>query len=143
MMAFETRYEVSTQVLSSCPAERLPAIWGSATFATLVSSTSMNVASVTVSAMTHGLINGRLVGAAEMELPELTSRRLWVQRTSRAEANGRCFLQVRARFSLGLAAPPSRNFRSHFPEAEGSAARRSTRQYCPHVLCTCVRLSPP
>src|ERR1035438_10144223 len=58
-MAFETRYDVSTQVLSSVPAERLPAIWGSATLAMLVSSTSMNVASVTVRAMIHGLTAGR------------------------------------------------------------------------------------
>src|SRR5271156_6498479 len=59
MIALETRYEVSTQVLSSWPAERLPAICGSATLATLVSRTSMNVARVTVSAMIHGLITGR------------------------------------------------------------------------------------
>ena len=37
-------------------ADRLPAICGSATLAILVSSTSMNVASVTVSAIGHGLI---------------------------------------------------------------------------------------
>ena len=58
-MAFETRYDVSTQVLSSWPAERLPAMCGSATLAMLVSSTSMKVASVTVSAMIHGLTAGR------------------------------------------------------------------------------------
>src|SRR5487761_1909855 len=56
--ALATRYELSTQVLSSVPAERLPAMCGSATLAMLVSSTSMNVASVTVSAMTHGLCFG-------------------------------------------------------------------------------------
>src|SRR5713101_7001434 len=56
-MAFETRYEVSTQVLSSTPAERLPAMCGVATLAILVSSISMKVASVTVTAMTHGLIS--------------------------------------------------------------------------------------
>ena len=44
-----------TQVLSSIPAERLPAMWGRATFAMLVSSTSMNVASVTVIATSQGL----------------------------------------------------------------------------------------
>src|SRR5260370_17878285 len=58
-MAFDTRYDVSTHVLSSCPAERLPAICGSATLAMLVSSTSMNVASVTVRAMIQGLTAGR------------------------------------------------------------------------------------
>src|SRR5271166_3841132 len=36
-------------------------MWGRATFATLVSSTSMNVARVTVSAMTHGLMAGGLI----------------------------------------------------------------------------------
>src|SRR5579863_2693753 len=57
-MALDTRYEVRTQVLSSRPAERLPAMCGSATFAMLVSSTSMKVARVTVSAMIHGLCFG-------------------------------------------------------------------------------------
>src|SRR5213594_317412 len=54
-MAFETRYEVSTHVDSSCPADKFPAMCGSATFAMDVSSTSMNVASVTVMALTQGL----------------------------------------------------------------------------------------
>jgi len=58
-IAFETRYDVSTQVLSSWPAERLPAMCGRATLAMEVSSTSMNVASVTVTAMIHGLTAGR------------------------------------------------------------------------------------
>src|SRR3974390_324085 len=58
-MAFETRYEVSTQVLSSTPEERLPAMCGRATLAMLVSSTSMKVESMTVSAMIQGLIAGR------------------------------------------------------------------------------------
>src|SRR5580704_12502072 len=54
-IALDTRYEVSTQVDSSELAPRLPAICGSATLAMEVSSTSMNVASVTVSATSHGL----------------------------------------------------------------------------------------
>src|ERR1022692_2906522 len=65
-MAFETRYDVNTHVLSSVPAERLPAIWGNATLAMLVSSTSMNVASVTVRAMIHGLTAGRHSAASFM-----------------------------------------------------------------------------
>ncbi len=40
-------------------AERLPAMCGRATLATLVSSTSMNVASITVPAITHGLMSER------------------------------------------------------------------------------------
>src|SRR5436190_20815290 len=54
-MPFATRYDVSTHVASSTLDERFPAMCGSETFATLVSNTSMNVASITVAAMTHGL----------------------------------------------------------------------------------------
>ncbi len=54
-MAFETRYDVSTQVLSSLLAPRSPAICGRATFAMLVSSTSMNAARATTTAISHGL----------------------------------------------------------------------------------------
>ena len=53
--AFETRYDVSTQVLSSWLTDRLPAMCGSETLAMLVSSTSMKVAIVTTSAIAHGL----------------------------------------------------------------------------------------
>src|ERR1700730_5937368 len=55
-MALETRYEVSTQVLSSLLAERLPAMCGSETLAMLVSSTSMKVASTTTIEISQGLI---------------------------------------------------------------------------------------
>src|SRR5271170_4638890 len=55
MTAFETRYDVSTHVLSSWLTERFPAMCGRDTFAMLVSSTSMNVAIVTTSAIAHGL----------------------------------------------------------------------------------------
>ena len=53
--AFETRYDVSTQVPSSWLTDRLPAMCGSETLAMLVSSTSMKVAMVTTSAITQGL----------------------------------------------------------------------------------------
>jgi hypothetical protein len=49
-IAFETRYDVRTHVLCSVVALRLPAMYGSATFAMLVSSTSMNAASAQVDA---------------------------------------------------------------------------------------------
>ena len=39
-------------------APRLPAIWGNATLAMEVSSTSMNAASATVAAISHGFIRG-------------------------------------------------------------------------------------
>src|SRR5579863_191972 len=57
-MAFDTRYEVSTHVLSSLLAPRSPAMCGSATLAMLVSSTSMNAASATTTAISHGLYFG-------------------------------------------------------------------------------------
>src|SRR5277367_1055815 len=56
-IAFDTRYEVRTQVDSSAPADKFPEMCGSATLAIDVSSTSMNVASVTVTAITQGLID--------------------------------------------------------------------------------------
>lgn len=55
MMAFATRYEVKTQVTSSIVAERLPAMCGSDTFTTVVSSTSMKVQNITEMAMIQGL----------------------------------------------------------------------------------------
>src|ERR1019366_2083538 len=75
MMALATRYEVSTQVASSGVADRLPAMCGSATLATLVSSTSMKVASITVMATIHGLITGRngiteLLGVERLQLAD-------------------------------------------------------------------------
>src|SRR4051812_4881976 len=57
--ALATRYEVRTQVAESWSADRLPARCGSATLATEMSMTSMNVASVTVIATAHGLCAGR------------------------------------------------------------------------------------
>src|ERR1700743_1767036 len=58
MIAFETRYEVSTQVLSSLLAPRFPAMCGRATLAMLVSSTSINAASDTTNAISHGFTRG-------------------------------------------------------------------------------------
>ena len=43
---------------SSLVAETLPAMYGNATAAMEVSSTSMNVANITAMAMTHGLVSG-------------------------------------------------------------------------------------
>src|SRR5260370_27156895 len=56
MIAFATRYDVSAQVASSIDADRLPAMCGRDTFTTVVSSTSMNVANITDTAMSHGLM---------------------------------------------------------------------------------------
>ncbi len=57
MMALATRYEVSVQVASSLLAERLPAMCGSETLTTVVSSTSMKVLDMTAMAISHGLIS--------------------------------------------------------------------------------------
>src|SRR5262245_39192782 len=54
MIAFATRYEVSTQVASSIVTERLPAMCGSDTLTTVVSSTSMKVANITLIATIQG-----------------------------------------------------------------------------------------
>src|SRR6266571_2786644 len=60
-IAFATRYEVSAQVASSDVTERLPAICGSDTLTTVVSSTSMNVPNITATAMSHGFTGGMVV----------------------------------------------------------------------------------
>ena len=57
MMALATRYEVSVQVASSLLADRLPAMCGSETLTTVVSSTSMKVLDMTAMAISQGLIS--------------------------------------------------------------------------------------
>src|ERR1700751_338909 len=98
-MAFETRYEVRTHVLSSCPAERLPAMCGKATLAIEVSSTSMKVASVTARAIIHGFTAGRQAsdwstGGAAALIPESTP---WALQTFRDAVDGHCSIQDRER----------------------------------------------
>ena len=56
--ALATRYDVSAHVASSTVADRLPAMCGSDTLTTVVSSTSMNVANMTEIAMIQGLTCG-------------------------------------------------------------------------------------
>src|SRR4051795_7518604 len=56
MIALATRYEVSAQVASSMVADSVPAMCGSDTFTTVVSSTSMNVANITETAISQGLM---------------------------------------------------------------------------------------
>src|ERR1019366_423616 len=58
MMALATRYDVSAQAASSVLTERLPAMCGSDTFTTVVSSTSMKVANMTATATIHGFTWG-------------------------------------------------------------------------------------
>ena len=56
MIALATRYDVSAHVASSMVADRLPAMCGSDTLTTVVSSTSMKVANMTETAMSQGLM---------------------------------------------------------------------------------------
>src|SRR6187401_2429644 len=77
MMALATRYDVRTQVDSSIVAERLPAMCGSETLTTVVSSTSMNVANMTATATSHGLTcgwSGSIRGASPLGLPDSVAR---------------------------------------------------------------------
>src|SRR5256885_2022569 len=55
MMAFATRYDVSTHVASSIVADMVAAMCGSDTLTTVVSSTSMKVPNITAMATIHGL----------------------------------------------------------------------------------------
>src|ERR1700690_3163758 len=57
IMALATRYEVSVQVASLLLADRLPAMCGSETLTTVVSSTSMNVLDMTAIAISQGLMS--------------------------------------------------------------------------------------
>ena len=53
-IALETRYDVTTHVPSSLVAARFPAMCGMETLTTVVSSTSMKVASITDTVTTQG-----------------------------------------------------------------------------------------
>src|SRR5713101_5709404 len=61
MMALATRYEVNAQVASFGVEESDPAMWGSDTLTTVVSSTSMKVLVITVMATIHGFTSGMLL----------------------------------------------------------------------------------
>src|SRR5439155_12655407 len=74
MIAFATRYDVSAQVDSSIVTDRLPAMCGSDTLTTVVSSTSMKVANITEIAMSHGLIwRGCSIMAVQCRIGELVN----------------------------------------------------------------------
>src|SRR5712672_911430 len=81
-IALETRYLVNTQVLSSLLAPRLPAMWGRATFAMLVSRTSMNAASETATAMIQGLPLG-----CQISSPEVTAMASLIGPSHRLQRN--------------------------------------------------------
>src|SRR6202046_3285757 len=87
-MALDTKYDVSTQVLSSLLEPRPPAMYGKATLAMLVSSTSMNAAIATTTPMSQGLNFGRHgSGGTPRSVAESTSALLdidlWLHRHAR------------------------------------------------------------
>jgi len=81
MIALATRYDVSAHVASSMVADRLPAMCGSDTLTTVVSSTSMKVASITEIAMIQGLM---CLCSSAMRALTATSCRPWAPPTTRA-----------------------------------------------------------
>ena len=74
IMALATRYDVSVHVASSVVAERLPAMCGSETLTTVVSSTSMNVLDMTAIAISQGLISLEAGSLASINLASETIR---------------------------------------------------------------------
>src|ERR1700722_8071384 len=121
MIAFATRYAVSTHVASSCVAPKPPAMCGRATLAIDVSSTSMNVAKVTVMAMIHGLTAGRQTSAfCKGTAAELIdeSKPLYPP-TPRAAATGPYSLRDRGRSSPEYVAPLLHSFRWRSPGVAG------------------------
>src|SRR5215470_14631353 len=112
--AFETRYDVSTQVLWSLLAPRLPAMYGSATLAMLVSSTSMNAASATTTATSHGLYRGRQTSWSSVSAAELIGGIRLELHSCRGAVFGPYSHQARGRSSPAPAARFSRNCQLRF-----------------------------
>ena len=135
MIAFATRYDVNTQVASSMVADKLPAMWGSDTLTTVVSSTSMKVANITATAMSHGLMVrwGSLINLKKLALMKpflsgiffvvLTSLNHFVNTVGATDSPGRSRCSgswpARARCSQARAGRPSRSYRWRFRAAGG------------------------
>src|ERR1700680_326100 len=116
MMAFETKYEVRTQVLWSLLAPRFPAMYGRATLAMLVSRTSMNAAMATTTAISQGLNFGRQIScSAVRDAAVLIGCIRRAQRSCPAEAGDPDFLPDREQFSRGCAERFLRSYPSTFP----------------------------
>src|SRR5436853_616583 len=82
IIALATKYEVSVQVASSTVADRFPAICGSETFTTVVSSTSMKVLDMTATAISHGLISrggSGFGGIGDLPAKLLRTSTLWLR----------------------------------------------------------------
>src|SRR5437870_513359 len=81
IMALATRYDVSVHVASSVLADRSPAMCGSETLTTVVSSTSMKVLDITATATSQGLISrggGEGVEAIAIDISGKCSGGLWI-----------------------------------------------------------------
>src|SRR6266853_1636817 len=93
-------------------------MYGNDTFAIEVSSNSMKVARVTVSAMNHGLTECGFTAGFSVDmvwLLKLVSENPQLPvGTYRAATGARSPDPYRAESAGGIAARPSRNFRSHF-----------------------------
>src|ERR1700733_4897744 len=111
-IAFETRSEESTHGLSSLLAPRFPAICGSATFAILVSSTSIKAASDTTNAISQGFTLGfhaaSLTDPPDGHAPPVPPTFRDAEDPIRPDPFSGEFAPVNA-------APPSRSYRSRSP----------------------------
>src|SRR5436190_22280001 len=106
MIALATRYDVSAQVASSIVADRLPAMCGSETLTTVVSSTSMNVANITEIAIIQGLM-GRSVKAQLSSLnsqikSQVSTFRPSTFKSQDGQCKSRCGVEPRAVPPLSL-----------------------------------------
>src|SRR5271167_2623635 len=119
MMAFETRYDVRTHVLWSLLAPRLPAMYGRATLAILVSRTSMKAASATTTAISQGLYFGRQTSWSMVRAAVLIAGRRLARRSCRAEADDRGSRRDRERSLPEFAGQFSRNCQWRFPVEAG------------------------
>src|SRR5262245_35650144 len=118
MIALETRYDVSTHVDWSLLAPRLPAMYGNATFAMLVSNTSMKAARATMTATNQGLNLGCQTSWSRARSVELIANTPSVRDSSPDEVGGPYFRQVQERFGRGCAERSLRSCLWHFQGAE-------------------------
>src|ERR1700679_998352 len=133
-------------------------IYGRATLAMLVSSTSMNAASATTTAISQGLYLGRQTSCSRVRvaelIPENSSAQSWlrpnllnqtqateltgdkrpVPRSCRAEADDLYSPPHRERSSLGPSGQFSHSLRWHFPAEVNLIADPLLPQCCPHGL---------
>src|SRR5262245_59005478 len=74
LMALATRNDVSTQVISSTPAESVPRMWSSATLAMVMSSMTRNVVIIVVTATMARCRPGLVLGRGSAQLDDRNDR---------------------------------------------------------------------